>query len=128
AAYLGAALSLLMTTSCLGLRRYLRQRSVEMPTNVAFGWVKFGVVLAGSVLVVAMLLPRPGAQRTWKDLVPHFEQKKQKASDYAFPWNPPGEDEGQPTTRPNDRRQAAVKPRQAPPGQGSATPQKTQQR
>ena len=128
AAYLGAALSLLMTTSFLGMRRYLRQRSVEMPTNVAFSWVRFGVVLAGSVLMLALLLPRPGAQRTWKDLLPHFEHKKQKANDYAFPWNPPGEGDGSPTTRPNDQTQSAVNTRRAPPGQGPSTPQETPHR
>ena len=37
--YVAAALSLLVTTSFLGLRRYLRQRRIEMPAPIAATWV-----------------------------------------------------------------------------------------
>ena len=37
--YLFSALSLLVTTSFLGLRRYLRQRKAEMPNEVSIGWI-----------------------------------------------------------------------------------------
>jgi len=44
--YLAAALGLLITTSFLGLRRYLRQRHVTMPGNIALGWIQTGTVAA----------------------------------------------------------------------------------
>ncbi|MCH1495412.1 MAG: hypothetical protein L7U72_09290, partial [Rubripirellula sp.] len=58
--YLFAALSLLVTTSFLGLRRYLRQRRVEMPGDVAVGWITGGLLLITAVLVIAFALPMPG--------------------------------------------------------------------
>ncbi|HEX6963239.1 MAG TPA: DUF4129 domain-containing protein [Lacipirellula sp.] len=62
AIYVAAALSLLVTTSFLGLRRYLRQRRVEMPAPMAATWVSLGAVLILLVMVVAALLPRPHAE------------------------------------------------------------------
>jgi Domain of unknown function (DUF4129) len=62
AIYVAAALSLLVTTSFLGLRRYLRQRRVEMPAPMAATWVSLGVVLILLVMFVAALLPRPNAE------------------------------------------------------------------
>ena len=46
--YMAAALGLLITTSFLGLRRYLRQRYLRMPASIAFAWVKFGGGIACS--------------------------------------------------------------------------------
>jgi len=60
--YVAAGLMLLVTTSFLGFRRYLRQRQVEMPLPMAATWVATGGVLAGVVLLLAMLLPRPQAE------------------------------------------------------------------
>src|ERR1035437_6434414 len=56
--YVTAALGLLLTTSFLGLRRYLRQRYLEMPAMIAFGWIRFGAGVAAFVLLGALLLPR----------------------------------------------------------------------
>ncbi|MEM9587360.1 MAG: hypothetical protein AAGA03_08755, partial [Planctomycetota bacterium] len=60
AVYLFSALSLMVVTSFLGLRRYLRQRRVDMPTNVSIGWLAGGLVMIALILVVAYLLPLPG--------------------------------------------------------------------
>jgi hypothetical protein len=60
--YVAAALSLLVTTSFLNLRRYLRQRRVEMPLPIAGTWVGVGAVLILIVMMLAMLIPRPGAE------------------------------------------------------------------
>jgi hypothetical protein len=57
-----AALSLLVTTSFLGLRRYLRQRRIEMPIPVTGTWIALGAVLIGIVMFVATLIPRPAAE------------------------------------------------------------------
>lgn len=60
--YVAAGLSLLVTTSFLGLRRYLRQRNVEMPAPMAGNWVGIGAVLIALVMFLALLIPRPSAE------------------------------------------------------------------
>ncbi|MGD9633037.1 MAG: DUF4129 domain-containing protein [Pirellulales bacterium] len=60
--YVASALALLVTTSFLGLRRYLRQRRIEMPAPMAVNWVGLGAVLIMIVMLLAALLPRPGAE------------------------------------------------------------------
>ncbi len=62
AVYVAAGLALLVTTSFLGLRRYLRQRRVEMPTPMAATWVVTGGVLIAVVMLLAALIPRPQAE------------------------------------------------------------------
>jgi hypothetical protein len=59
--YVGSGLGLLLTTSFLGLRRYLRQRGVRMPAAVTGVWLLFGGLLAAGLLFVGALLPRPSA-------------------------------------------------------------------
>lgn len=60
--YVAAALALLVTTSFLGLRRYLRQRHLEMPAPMAANWVAIGAVLIVVVLLLSALIPRPYAE------------------------------------------------------------------
>ncbi|MEX2171588.1 MAG: DUF4129 domain-containing protein [Pirellulales bacterium] len=60
--YVAAGLALLVTTSFLGLRRYLRQRHVEMPPPMAANWVTIGAVLIALVMFIALLIPRPAAE------------------------------------------------------------------
>ncbi len=62
AVYVAAALALLVITSFLGLRRYLRQRRIEMPAPMAANWVGVGVVVILLVMLLAALVPRPGAE------------------------------------------------------------------
>ena len=59
--YVGSGLGLLLTTSFLGLRRYLRQRRVSMPAAVTGIWLLLGGLLAAGLLLAGMLLPRPHA-------------------------------------------------------------------
>ncbi len=92
--YLTAALGLLVTTSFLGLRRYLRQRHLVMPGNIAFGWVQFGVVGAAIVLCVTLLLPRPGAGETWGALRYQVDYQLHRASQFAARFNPHGTGSG----------------------------------
>lgn len=117
--YLGAALSLLETTSFLGLRRYLRQRSVEMPASITFGWIKFGALLAGGVLLAALILPRPERNRNRQDLEYRIEQKEREASDHALPFNRPGEGEGAPANQPSERNRPGSQSRTASTGGGT---------
>jgi hypothetical protein len=60
--YVAAALGLLLTTSFLGLRRYLRQRRLEMPLPMVGTWLVTGAALIGGVLLLTALLPRPNAE------------------------------------------------------------------
>jgi hypothetical protein len=60
--YVAAALSLLVSTSFLNLRRYLRQRRVEMPLMMVGTWVGVGAVLIALVMLLAALIPRPNAE------------------------------------------------------------------
>ena len=60
--YTASGLGLLMTTSFLGLRRYLRQRRLEMPVEMAGVWLTAGSVLIAALLFVCWLLPRPSAE------------------------------------------------------------------
>ena len=60
ALYLFASLSLLVTTSFLGLRRYLRQRKVDMPGDVTVAWLAGGLVMIAGILGLAYLAPMPG--------------------------------------------------------------------
>ena len=60
ASYLGCALALLMTTSLLAMRRYLRQRKVWMSSDITARWLASGTGLILAVLLLCMLLPLPG--------------------------------------------------------------------
>ncbi|MGH7950300.1 MAG: hypothetical protein ACREFE_00040 [Limisphaerales bacterium] len=93
--YLSAALGLLLTTSFLGLRRYLRQRYLPMPGSIAVGWLKFGAGAALIVLSLALLLPRPGVSHTWGTLRYHIDYQLRRASEYAMRFNPHGTGSGQ---------------------------------
>src|SRR5262249_4515123 len=59
--YVGSGLGLLLTTSFLGLRRYLRQRGVKMPASVTGVWLLLGGLLTAGLLLVGAFLPRPSA-------------------------------------------------------------------
>ncbi len=103
--YLAAAVGLLLTTSFLGLRRYLRQRHLRMPGVIAFGWIRFGAGVAVIVLAAALLLPRPGAGEAWKALRYRIDYQLHRASDFAARFNPHGQGEGRPghEAEPGDR-------------------------
>ncbi|MEE3370280.1 MAG: DUF4129 domain-containing protein [Planctomycetota bacterium] len=57
--YVAAGIGLLMTTSFLGLRRYLRQRQMEMPHDVSGVWLGIGSAMIAGILLVCGVLPRP---------------------------------------------------------------------
>jgi hypothetical protein len=82
--YVIAALCLLMTTSFLGLRRYLRQRFLHMPVTVTGQWLLMGGGIAITILLLALLLPRPNATYDMTSLIDEVSDQVQKASDRAF--------------------------------------------
>ena len=94
--YVAAGLGLLLTTSFLGLRRYLRQRYLTMPGRMAFGWIRFGATVAVLVLLAALLLPRPGALVAWQQLAYHVDYQLHQASEYAARFSPHGLGAGKP--------------------------------
>jgi hypothetical protein len=57
--YLVSGATLLLLTSFLGLRRYLRQRFIQMPGSIAFHWVSRGAWLIAAIIFLAIVLPRP---------------------------------------------------------------------
>jgi hypothetical protein len=59
AVYVGCSMGLLLTTSFLGLRRYLRQRKVQMPKAMTGVWLGLGGALVLGFVMVAAFLPRP---------------------------------------------------------------------
>jgi len=114
--YLVAALGLLLTASFLGLRRYLRQRCLRMPATIVFGWIRSGAGLAGVVLAVALLLPRPGADYTWRTLAYQVDRHLQRASAFTSRSNPPGEGQG----RRGDHTEAEGRPDTSRPNRDDA--------
>lgn len=69
ALYLVAALGLLLATSFLGLRRYLRQRYLQMPPAMAVTWLSTGTMIACAILGLCLLLPRPSAYWSFSDML-----------------------------------------------------------
>ena len=60
--YVASAMGLLLTTSFLGLRRYLRQRRLEMPLSMAGAWLATGAILILGLIALTAVLPRPNAE------------------------------------------------------------------
>ena len=95
AIYVAASLSLLLLTSFLGLRRYLRQRRLEMPWKITGSWIIYGVILAGLVMGACLLLPRPNAKITLPNLITFASSNiVLKASEHAWLGGEAGEGEG----------------------------------
>jgi len=99
--YMAAAFGLLLVTSFLGLRRYLRQRLIQMPASIAFGWVRFGAFVAAFVLIAALLLPRPGAGDAWLALRHQVDYRLHQASNYAMRFSPHGTGKGRAGNEPS---------------------------
>lgn len=108
--YVAAGLGLLLATSFLGLRRYLRQRNLKMPARMTVSWLVMGSLLAASLLLLALLLPRPQGEYSLPDLIDRVDQKLQQASRMAQLGNDHGEGEG--------RRIGDIDPKDQQPGTG----------
>ncbi len=82
AVYVGSALGLLVTTSLLGLRRYLRQRKAKPPAALTAGWLGLGAGLIVLFVTLGAFLPRPHAEVPWFGL-PQAGTSERDASRYA---------------------------------------------
>jgi len=116
--YVASGLGLLLTTSFLGLRRYLRQRGVTMPGGVTRAWLLLGLAMAVGVLGLATLLPRPSGVYTFNDLIDRLD-KQVAASKWAIFDGDAGAGEGAPGGVPGADPAGAKPPRQNP---GAAPP------
>jgi len=87
--YLFFSLCLLVSTSFLGLRRYLRQRNVEMPIRLNVVWIGGGVIGVFLVLLAVSLLPLPSGSLGFFDLPIRIETAT-KLQPNQFGWGQEG--------------------------------------
>jgi hypothetical protein len=105
--YVASGLGLLLTTCFLGLRRYLRQRGLQMPAPMAGAWMGIGAGFVLALLVAGALLPRPSDEYP---IIPwsRIGSQEREASDYAMQQDSPGKDKGASSNEaPKDKDQKA---------------------
>lgn len=125
AAYVASALGLLLTTSFLGLRRYLRQRKLQMPAAMTRSWLGMGAGLALMLLLAALFIPRPQAEYSLTQLVDRIDQKVRDASKIAMRANDHGQGEGRrvgPQDEQADQPGEGGKPPEQDAGEGKRQP------
>ncbi len=82
-AYVFAALCLLVTTSFLGLRRYLQTRGLVMPLSMTGTWLGVGFGVVALVLILVSILPRPNAEYELAQLPFYQDEQERQASRFA---------------------------------------------
>jgi hypothetical protein len=83
--YVASGMGLLLTTSFLGLRRYLRQRKLEMPLTMTGAWLGVGAALIVILILVTMLVPRPNPEYPIENLIAKaISSPLRKASKHAL--------------------------------------------
>ena len=107
--YVGSGLGLLLTTSFLGLRRYLRQKKVQMPHAMTGVWLLLGAALIAGFLVVGALLPRPAAEYALIDLPWRAGSRERDASRFAKQGDAAGKGEGRPGAEGKEDEEGAGK-------------------
>lgn len=93
--YVACGLSLLLTTCFLSLRRYLRQRRLQMPKAMTGVWLTVGGMLIAALLLLGALLPRPNAEYSLFSLSA-AKSPQRGASKYAMKGGKAGKGEGRP--------------------------------
>jgi hypothetical protein len=96
AIYVASALGLLLTTSFLGLRRYLRQRNLQMPVAMTGTWLTMGGSLIVALLVLGAVLPRPHPEYPLVNVVGLAGSPDRDASQWAPKGAKPGQGQGRP--------------------------------
>jgi hypothetical protein len=91
--YVASGLGLLLTTSFLGLRRYLRQRKLKMPPALTGVWLSMGAALIVVLLVMGAFLPRPQSEYPLFELTPAGSPDAE-ASQHARRGDNAGKDQG----------------------------------
>ena len=100
--YTASGLGLLLATSFLGLRRYLRQRRQEMPLPIVSLWLIVGGAMIAGVMFVTMLLPRPNAEYAISEPPFRIGSPDQHASQYGQ--GNDGVEENQPAAQTEQRQ------------------------
>ena len=102
-AYVGSGLGLLLTTCFLGIRRYLRQRRLQMPAAMTGVWLTAGGGLIVALLVIGALLPRPRPEYSFLPS-PSGGANEKQASNFAGKGGSSGKDQGREIgDRPKDK-------------------------
>jgi hypothetical protein len=78
--YVASGLGLLLTTSFLNLRRYLRQRNLHMPIPMTGVWLTGGLLIIVALLSLGALIPRPSPEYALVDLGALVGAKEQEGS------------------------------------------------
>jgi uncharacterized membrane protein YgcG len=104
--YVASGLGLLLTTSFLGLRRYLRQRKLKMPVAMTSTWLLLGGTIIVVLMLVGALLPRPYGEYQFLDFTP-LGSRERDASDYAVKRDGAGKGQGQASTDTGKKDQKA---------------------
>jgi hypothetical protein len=129
--YVASGLGLLLTTCFLGLRRYLRQRKLQMPPAMTGVWLVTGATLIILLLTLGAVLPRPSPEYALVDVPWLAGSKDRDASRLAQRGQSPGKGEGRGGPDAKDKEEAgASRSKQNPdekaePGKGKAGSQKT---
>lgn len=112
--YLFTSLSLLVVTSFLSLRRYLRQRGTEMSLQVTVAWLAGGIGMILFILLIAYLAPVPGKTLvSWR--TPDFLSDSKSTTASRWGWGKDGADQaGEKAPATGDPRAGAQKPEGAP--------------
>ena len=108
AVYIGSGLGLLLTTTFLGLRMYLRRRKLQMPVAMTGVWLTVGGALIALLLVGGALLPRPTAEYRLFD-IGSAGSKSRHASRANVKEGDPGEEEGDPNNAKQSKEKARSK-------------------
>ena len=91
--YVGSGLGLLLTTSLLGLRRYLRHRDIEMPREMAGTWLAVGGLMIGGFMAFAFFLPRPGNTQQLANASSLFNQSQDAFDTSEYGMGPDGKND-----------------------------------
>lgn len=116
--YVACGLGLLLTTSFLGLRRYLRQRKLEMPPAMTGAWLTTGAVLIVILLLFSALLPRPNAEYAISQL-PTFTSSEHDSSQLSV--GKEGTKDDQANSAPGKRTRPDIEPSQDPNAKSNGT-------
>ena len=129
AIYVASGLGLLLATTYLGLRRYLRQRKLKMPASMTAVWLALGGGLILALLGVGMILPRPSPDSALSQWMNQAVSPKLKASKNAILRDGAGKGEGNasknakgdPEAKPGSGQQIGKEGNKSKPGQDPST-------
>ena len=94
ALFVGSGLGLLVTTSLLGLKKYLQDRGARIPGAMTASWLGLGAILIVTFLVLGALLPRPHSETPLVSL-PKSGKSERKANQMSpYKGNEAGKGEG----------------------------------